>query len=190
MEDEAHDVSPIYDSFDLDLIVKVLSHTAFSKLCMSDISFRAKGIVRPFLCVFYPGVLYFSRSQADGPSSGALRFVLCCDILFLCVIRHSHGFLNGIDTNIYVGFLRWYSRLYRNQGSLLFGNPPLDWGEQIIVVTGGTSLFEVKWECQALTRGTGASGVGELLANTLAVRNVNVVVLDIKPIITENCAFI
>jgi NAD(P)-dependent dehydrogenase (short-subunit alcohol dehydrogenase family) len=34
---------------------------------------------------------------------------------------------------------------------------------------------------------TGASGVGELLANTLAVRNVTVVVLDVKPIATENC---
>jgi Trk K+ transport system NAD-binding subunit len=33
----------------------------------------------------------------------------------------------------------------------------------------------------------GASGVGELLANTLAVRNVNVVVLDVNPIVTENC---
>jgi NAD(P)-dependent dehydrogenase (short-subunit alcohol dehydrogenase family) len=29
--------------------------------------------------------------------------------------------------------------------------------------------------------------VGELLANTLAVRGVTVVVLDIKPIQTENC---
>jgi hypothetical protein len=33
----------------------------------------------------------------------------------------------------------------------------------------------------------GASGIGSLLANTLAVRNVTVVVLDIKPIETENC---
>lgn len=31
--------------------------------------------------------------------------------------------------------------------------------------------------------------MGELLANTLAVRNVNVVVLDIKPIQTENCVY-
>ncbi|KAH8830328.1 hypothetical protein DL96DRAFT_1592456 [Flagelloscypha sp. PMI_526] len=31
-----------------------------------------------------------------------------------------------------------------------------------------------------------ASGVGELLANTLAVRNVTVVVLDVNPIVTEN----
>lgn len=36
---------------------------------------------------------------------------------------------------------------------------------------------------------TGASGIGELLANTLAVRNVSVVVLDINPIVTENCMF-
>lgn len=43
-----------------------------------------------------------------------------------------------------------------------------DWGEQIVVVTGG------------------ASGIGSLLANTLAVRNVTVVVLDINPIETEN----
>ena len=33
----------------------------------------------------------------------------------------------------------------------------------------------------------GSSGIGELIANTLAVRNVTVVVLDAKPIETENC---
>ncbi len=36
----------------------------------------------------------------------------------------------------------------------------------------------------------GASGIGELLANTLAVRNVTVIVLDVNPIITENCEFL
>ncbi|TFK68195.1 retinal short-chain dehydrogenase/reductase [Pluteus cervinus] len=65
-------------------------------------------------------------------------------------------------------FLKWCSRLYRNQGSLLFGPGRFDWGEQIVVVTGG------------------ASGIGELLANTLAVRNVTVIVLDVNPIVTEN----
>ncbi|KAG6817868.1 hypothetical protein H0H87_001700 [Tephrocybe sp. NHM501043] len=58
--------------------------------------------------------------------------------------------------------------LYRNQRGLVFGPGRFDWGEQIVVITGGSS------------------GVGELLANTLAVRNVNVVVLDIQPIVTEN----
>ncbi|KAF8843081.1 retinal short-chain dehydrogenase reductase [Paxillus ammoniavirescens] len=64
--------------------------------------------------------------------------------------------------------LKWLSTLYRNQGSLFFAPKRLDWSEQIVVITGGSS------------------GMGELLANTLAVRNVNVVVLDIKPIQTEN----
>ena len=62
--------------------------------------------------------------------------------------------------------------MYRNQGSLFYRPPPLDWSDQIVVVTGG------------------ASGVGELLANTLAVRNISVVVLDVKPIVTENSAFL
>jgi len=58
--------------------------------------------------------------------------------------------------------------LYRNQGNLLFRPPRYDWGEQVVVITGG------------------ASGIGELLANTLAVRSVTVVVLDVKPFISEN----
>jgi len=65
-------------------------------------------------------------------------------------------------------FVKWYSKLYRNQGSLLFRPKPLDWSDQIVLITGG------------------ASGIGELLANTMAVRNVTVVVMDIKPIVTEN----
>jgi len=64
--------------------------------------------------------------------------------------------------------LKWLSTSYRNQRSLFFAPESLDWSEQIVLITGGSS------------------GMGELLANTLAVRNVNVVVLDIKPIQTEN----
>jgi len=58
--------------------------------------------------------------------------------------------------------------LYRNQGNLFLAPPRLDWDDQVVVVTGG------------------ASGVGELLANTLAVRNVNVIVLDVNPVVTDN----
>ena len=77
--------------------------------------------------------------------------------------------LSNAYLNLVLGFVKWYSRLYRNQGSLIYGPGPLDWSEQIVVLTGGSS------------------GMGELLANTLAVRNVTVVVLDVNPIQTENC---
>lgn len=79
----------------------------------------------------------------------------------------------------------WLSLLYRNQGSLLFRPERFDWGEQIVVVTGGT------WQCNwcsfsHVEQDTGASGVGELLANTLAVRSVTVAVLDVEPMVSEN----
>ena len=41
--------------------------------------------------------------------------------------------------------------------------------------------------CTAAHTLIGSSGIGELIANTLAVRNVTVVVQDVKPIATENC---
>jgi len=64
--------------------------------------------------------------------------------------------------------VKWCSLLYRNKASFFFSQPPLDWSHQVVVITGGSS------------------GIGELLANTLAVRNVTVAVLDVKPIQTEN----
>jgi NAD(P)-dependent dehydrogenase (short-subunit alcohol dehydrogenase family) len=127
-----HDASPIFDSLDVDLVVKVLAHTAFS----------------PFFTFFIPVFYVFQGAQLKD------RIVVVSALYYVAV-------------SVF-WFAKWYSRLYRNQGSLLFGPGPLEWGEQIVVVTGG------------------ASGIGELLANTLAVRNVNVVVLDVNPIVTEN----
>jgi len=67
-----------------------------------------------------------------------------------------------------LALIRWSSVRWRNGGTWLLMPPRLDWGEQIVVITGGSS------------------GVGQLLAETFAVRNVTVVVLDVNPIITEN----
>jgi hypothetical protein len=36
-----------------------------------------------------------------------------------------------------VGFTKWLSKLYQNQGSLIFSPPRFDWGEQIVLITGG-----------------------------------------------------
>ncbi|KAI0346839.1 retinal short-chain dehydrogenase/reductase [Trametopsis cervina] len=131
-EQPEYDASPIMDSFDIDLVVKVLNHTAFS----------------PFFTCLIP-IFYFFQG-ARWPDS----------------IIVATAFWSAAVSAFWL--LKWCSRLYRNQGSLLFGPGPLDWGEQIIVVTGG------------------ASGIGELIANTLAVRNVTVAVLDVNPIISEN----
>ncbi|KAK7675902.1 hypothetical protein QCA50_021167 [Cerrena zonata] len=131
-EEIPYETEPIFDALDVDLIVKVLAHTALS----------------PFFTFFIPVFYVFQGSRWPDP-----------------ILVISSSYCIGISI---FWFIRWYSLLYRNQGSLLFGPGPLDWGEQIVVVTGG------------------ASGIGELIANTLAVRNVTVCVLDVKPIITEN----
>ncbi|EMD40937.1 hypothetical protein CERSUDRAFT_149498 [Gelatoporia subvermispora B] len=132
MEAREPEPFPIFDSFDVDLLVKVLSHTAFS----------------PFFTFFIPVFYYFQGARWSSP-----------------VLVLSAGYYVAVSA---FWFLKWYSQLYRNQGSLFFGHRPLDWHEQIVVITGGSS------------------GIGELIANTLAVRNVTVVVLDINPIVTEN----
>jgi short-subunit dehydrogenase len=63
---------------------------------------------------------------------------------------------------------KWLSSVWRNDRSLLWRPGRVDWGEQIVLITGGSS------------------GIGELLANTFAVRNVTVVVLDVHEIESEN----
>ncbi|KAF9534682.1 retinal short-chain dehydrogenase/reductase [Crepidotus variabilis] len=124
--------SPVFDSLDIDLVVKVLAHTAFS----------------PFFLFFIPVFYFFQGAHIEDP-----------------IVVSSSIYLVGVSV---FWFVRWYSKLYRNQGSLLFRPRPLDWSDQIVILTGGSS------------------GIGELLANTLAVRSVTVVVLDVKPIVTEN----
>ncbi|PPQ66592.1 hypothetical protein CVT26_009492 [Gymnopilus dilepis] len=124
--------TPIFDSLDIDLVVKVLANTAFS----------------PFFLFFVPTFYVFQGAKFSDN-------LVVASAIYWAIITTFWSF-------------KWFSRLYRNQGSLVLRPPPLDWSEQIVVVTGG------------------ASGIGELLANTLAVRNVTVVVLDINPIVTEN----
>ena len=38
-------------------------------------------------------------------------------------------------------FVKWWSTLHRNQGSFLFAPPPLDWSEQVVLITGGSCRF-------------------------------------------------
>jgi len=124
--------SPMFDDFDVDLLIKVLANTVFS----------------PFFVFFIPIFCIFQGNKLSDP------IIIYTSIYYVLLAAF--------------WFIKWYSRLYRNQGSLFFRPAPLEWSDQIVVITGG------------------ASGIGELLANTLAVRSVTVVVLDLNPIVTEN----
>lgn len=129
--DEA-EVTNVLDNIDVDMVMKVLTQTAFS----------------PFFTFFVP-IFYVFQGYHYTSNVVLVPTAYCIAISAFWA-------------------LKWLSRLYRNQASLFFAPPRLDWAEEIVVITGGSS------------------GIGELLANTLAVRNVAVVVLDVKPIITEN----
>jgi len=108
----------------------------------------AQTVFSPFFTFFIPVFYFFQGAKiTDG-------------VVIYSALYH-------VATCVFWG-AKWVSQLYRNQGNLLFASPPMDWDEQIVVVTGGSS------------------GVGELLANTLAARNVTVIVLDVNPIQTEN----
>ena len=127
---------PLYDSFDVDLVVKVLSHTAFSEFSSQSYDHHCNEL---FKAHSLPSSSHFSTTSAAlaGPS---LSLFSIRSITWQS--RHSvstRAHCVTATTNLFAssGFFKWYSRLYRNQGSLLFGPPRLDWSDQLVVVTGG-----------------------------------------------------
>lgn len=131
-EEEYIDPSPVWDSLDIDLFLKVFAHTAFS----------------PFFVMLIPTFYLFQGAKmTDAIVVNSAIYLVLVSLFWM---------------------VKWCSRLYDNQANVLYAPPPLEWNEQIVVITGG------------------ASGVGELLANTLAVKSVTVVVLDVKPVRADN----
>ncbi|ODO09319.1 hypothetical protein I350_02919 [Cryptococcus amylolentus CBS 6273] len=116
----------VFDTVDLDVVVKVLSKTIFS----------------PMFVVFLPLTL-LSQVGSSHPAFLA-TCVWTAIICFLALWKH-------VD------------RIYANQATWLLAPPKLKWEDQIVLITGG------------------GSGIGALLAETLAMRNVSVVVLTKYP---------
>ncbi|KAG8805586.1 hypothetical protein FRC17_005446 [Serendipita sp. 399] len=127
-ENDTPDTAASFDHLDLDLVVKVASHTVFS----------------PFFTFFVP-LIYKGVGHSWTDTT-----LLIPSLWFLLMTV--------------IWFLRFVANKWRNAGT----PGKLDWGDQVIVITGGSS------------------GVGALLAETLAMRQCTVAVLDLKPIDTEN----
>lgn len=118
----------VFDTFDVDLVVKVLANTAFS----------------PFFTGMIPIFYYFHAGTVknDTVVSSFCYFLLVssfCASTALSVPR--------VLNNRNVGFVKWCSLLYRNHESFFFGSPPLDWGEQVVVITGGLSALCLALSC-------------------------------------------
>jgi len=175
--------TPIFDNLDIDLIVKVLNHTVFSQsFFLFRSMFVSETVPRSVLPLLRPYLLRVPRSQGYGSNSCRTKRLLRCSIpvlwvqslfrlLVLTMCRVLQMVLKVVQEP------REFA-LCASEIRLGGANCPHNWWWVIsITLSYPETLISI-----------GASGVGELLANTLAVRNVTVVVLDINPIVTENCA--
>lgn len=127
-QEEYDNSSAAWDQLDLDMFIKVASHTVFS----------------PFFTFFIPFIYKSTGLPWSDPTLQAFSawFALMA-LIWLC---------------------RFVARKWRNAGT----SGLLDWEEQVIVITGGSS------------------GIGALLAETLAMRQCTVAVLDVKPTKSEH----
>lgn len=85
MAQPSYEVGPVFDSFDLDLVVKVLSHTAFSEYpapVTEDVNTNIDRN-RPILYVLYPHILLLPGSALAGSGSCFERCLLYTCLCFL-----------------------------------------------------------------------------------------------------------
>lgn len=94
----------------------------------------------PFFLFLFPVFFFFQGNKLEDPSILLSSAYLVLVSLF-CASSPIHYKLVA-NPRFLPGFSKWYSRLYRNQGSLLFGPGAVDWGEQIVLITGGACQLQ------------------------------------------------
>lgn len=182
----------VLDNLDLDLIVKVLSQTIFSwvqsmRPCSQRLTRKTKT---------WRSILYLLRprfSQVPG-----LWARLSSYRVLRCILLLNFYLLWAIMIRLYQAFIVYWLSLLQ-KGSLNGYLACIEMEETYFLLlrdlTGETKLL---WWLEVRTlyllplylayrHCPGASGIGELIANTMAVRNVTTVVMDVNPIVTENC---
>jgi hypothetical protein len=138
METHTQDARPVFDSLDIDLVIKVLERTVFSEchlLCLarrSNCAFKGPFFVLLVVLFYVFHGARYTDPQVRIPSIYFIILSLFC----MCLLLDTS--LNPIDTRIILGITKWCSKLWRNKLSPVYRSSRLDWGEQIILITGGT----------------------------------------------------
>ena len=86
-EEQVYDASPILDAVDIDLLVKVLAHTAFSTWLYTRFAalLMIAAPVGPFFTFFIP-VFYFFQGSRWPNSDLVLSAVYCVAVSAFCVL--------------------------------------------------------------------------------------------------------
>jgi all-trans-retinol dehydrogenase (NAD+) len=139
-------------------------------LLFSVIHVLSKTIFSPFFAIFIPLSLLSQVKSTSHPAyiasyiwAGLVCLICKLPPYLVSPLMKQKGTLQHID------------RVYASGGNWLLAPPKLNWGEQIVLITGGELSGRDSSVLAHII--TGGSGIGALLAETLALRNVSVIVL-------------
>lgn len=121
----------VFDTLDVDLVFKVLSNTAFS----------------PFFTGMIPVFFYFHVGTLKNDTVvGSFYYFLL--VSSFCGSTISSIRAGSVFKNRNIGFIKLCSRAHRNRESIFFRSPPLDWSDQVVVITGGSSALSTMISCR------------------------------------------
>lgn len=137
----------VFDSLDLDL-GRCLSSPSLSATSSSSrssslnpllvIKVLSKTIFSPFFTIFLPLTFLAQVRSTSHPA-----FIVSCTWTAIVCIFGEHDSVREAcgRADCCTGALRHADRVYANQASWILAPPKLDWGDQIVLITGGERVF-------------------------------------------------
>ena len=148
---------------DIDIFINVINNTLLSPTFCAFIPLAFYGQVRSFL---HPAVYISTAWTALIIIIGKL---LNTSLHLWCVLKC-------------IAILNHINRIYTNRSEWSLAHSKLEWSKQIVLITGGEPFSSsYAW----ILTISGGSGIGALLAQTLAMRNVTTVVLSKDPVLVD-----